>query len=120
MKTHFYIISLIFISFLSFSSSYAQQQDSLKQKQIRFFSKVLNTKQDTAVQVSTIINSYKESLKKVIADATLSEDTRRVKINGLIEEKNKKLGLILSPSQLEKIIPSTERKRNQVNNTKQF
>ena len=112
MKAHFYIISLIFILILSFSSSYAQQQDSLKQKQIRFYIKVLNTRQDSAKQVALIMDSYKENVKKVIADATLSEGTRRIKIEGLIEDKNKKLGLILSPSQLEKIIPSTERGKN--------
>ena len=112
MKLHFFLISLFFASMLSVTTSFAQQQDSLKQKQINFFSRVLTVSQDTAKQVTTIMGTYKESVKKVIADASLTEEVKRVKIDGLIEEKNKKLELLLSPAQQAKIIPSTERKEN--------
>ena len=97
---------------LSVSTSYAQQQDSLKQKQINYFSRVLNASRDTAKQVTTIMDTYKESAKKVIVDATLSEEAKRVKIDGLIDEKNKKLEMLLSPAQQAKIIPTTERTKN--------
>jgi len=113
MKIYILIISLLFVSLLPTNKSYAQQQDSLKQKKINYLTKVLSTDQQTAKQVASIMDTYKVSVKQVITDATLSEDARRVKINGLIEEKNKKLALFLSPTQQAKIIPSTERKQSQ-------
>jgi len=113
MKTYILLISLLFVSLLSTNKSYAQQQDSLKQKKINYLTKVLSTDQQTAKQVASIMDSYKEDVKKVVSDATLSPETRRIKIDELITEKNKKLGLMLSTSQLEKIIPTTERKKNQ-------
>jgi hypothetical protein len=113
MKTYIFLISLLIASALSVSASYAQQQDSLKQKQVQYFSKVLKTGQDTAKLVSVIMDTYKESVKKVIAEAAISEDVKRVKIDGLIAEKNQKLALILSPAQQAIVIPSTERKQNQ-------
>jgi len=113
MKTYILIISLLFVSLLSTNKSYAQQQDSLKQKKINYLTKVLSTDQQTAKQVASIMDSYKEDVKKVVSDATLSPETRRIKIDELITEKNKKLGRMLSTSQLEKIIPTTERKKNQ-------
>jgi len=113
MKIYILIISLLFVSLLPTNKSYAQQQDSLKQKKINYLTKVLSTDQQTAKQVASIMDTYKVSVKQVITDATLSEDARRVKINGLIEEKNKKLALFLSPTQQAKIIPTTERKQSQ-------
>jgi len=113
MKIYILIISLLFVSLLPTNKSYAQQQDSLKQKKINYLTKVLSTDQQTAKQVASIMDTYKVNVKQVITDATLSEDARRVKINGLIEEKNKKLALFLSPTQQAKIIPSTERKQSQ-------
>jgi hypothetical protein len=110
MKTYILLISLFFISILSISDANAQNKDSLDQKQIKFYSKLLTVGQDTAKQVVTIMDTYKEGVKKVVADATLTEEMKRVKIDGLIDEKNKKLGLLLSPSKQGKIIPSTERK----------
>ena len=112
MKIYIFLISLLIASILFVSTSYAQSQDSLKQKQIKFFSRVLTVSQDTAKQIAAIMDTYKESVKKVIADATLSEEIKRARIDGLIEEKNKKLELILTPAQQAKIIPSTERKKN--------
>ena len=112
MKTYILLISLLFVSFLSISDAYAQKADSLKQKQIKFYSKALNVGQDTAKLVSNIMDTYKEGVKKIVADATLTEDVKRVKIDDLIDEKNKKLGLLLNPSQQDKIIPTTERKKN--------
>jgi hypothetical protein len=113
MKTYIFLISLLLVSVLSVNNSYAQQQDNLNQKQIKFYSRVLSASQDTATRVSNIMSTYKEGVKKVVADATLSEEARRVKIDELIAEKNKKLALLLSPAQQAKIIPTTERKTNQ-------
>ena len=112
MKTYIFLISLLFVSVLSFSNSFAQQQDSLKQKQIKFYSKTLTTSRDTATLVTNIMSTYKANAKKIIADPTLSEEARRAKIDELIADKNKKLALLLSPAQQEKIIPTTERQRN--------
>jgi hypothetical protein len=113
MKTCILLISLFFVSILSINNSYAQKQkqDNLNQKKIKFNSKVLTVGQDTAKQIAAIMYTYKESVKKVIADATLSEETRRAQIDVLIEEKNKKFERLLTPAQLEKIIPTTERKK---------
>ena len=113
MKTYIFLIFLLISSTLSVSNSYAQQQDSLKQKQIKYLSRILTVGQDTAMQVYALMDTYKESVKKVIVDATLTEEVKRVRIDGLIEEKNKKLEFILTPAQQAKIIPSTERKQNQ-------
>ena len=112
MKTYILLIFLFFVSILSISDAYAQKTDSLKQKQIKFYSKALNVGQDTAKLVSNIMDTYKEGVKKIVADATLTEDVKRVKIDDLIDEKNKKIGLLLNPSQQDKIIPTTERKKN--------
>jgi hypothetical protein len=112
MKTYIFLISLLIASTLSVSNSYAQQQDSLKQKQVKYFSRILTVSQDTAKQVTTIMYTYKEGVKKVVADAALIEEVKRAKIDSLIEEKNKKLELLLTPAQQAKIIPTTERKKN--------
>ena len=114
MKTYILLISLLFVSLLSINSSYAQKQkqDSLNQKHIKFYSKVLTVGQDTAKLVATIMNTYKEGVKKVVADATLTDETRRVKIDALIDEKNKEFERILTPAQQAKIIPTTERNKN--------
>lgn len=109
MKTYILFIFLFFISLVSVNNAYAQQQDSLKQRQIRYFSKVLTASQDTAQMVATIMDTYKEGVRKVTADITLTDETRRSKIDDLIAEKNLKLVRLLSHSQLVKIIPSTER-----------
>jgi hypothetical protein len=111
MKTYFFLISLLFVSLLSVSNSYAQKQDSLKQKQLQYYTKTLSISHDSSKLVVTIMDSYKESVKKVIADVTLTEEVKRVKIDDLIAEKNKKLELLLTPAQQAKIIPSTERKK---------
>lgn len=114
MKKYILLISLLFVMILSISNSYAQKQkqDSLNQKQVKFYSKTLAVGKDTAQLVFTIMDTYKESVKKVVADATLSEEIKRVKIDELIKEKNKKFELLLTPAQQEKIIPTTERKKN--------
>ena len=111
MKLHLFLISFLFALMLSVSTTYAQQQDSLKQKMIIFYSKVLTTNPDTAMQVASIIDTYKEGAKKVMAEVTLSEEARRIKFDALIEKKNKKLELLLSPAQQAKIIPTTEREK---------
>jgi hypothetical protein len=115
MKPHIYLISLLFASMLSVNTVYAQQQDSLKQKMINFYSKVLTANTDTAKQVADIIDTYKQSAKKVIADATLSEGAIRIKFDSLIEEKNKKLERLLTPAQQAKVIPTTEREKKKTN-----
>ncbi|MDP4240346.1 MAG: hypothetical protein Q8904_12840 [Bacteroidota bacterium] len=112
MKPYIFLNFLFFAFMLTMGTAYAQQQDSLKQKQIKFYSRVLTVGQETATQVASIMDTYKEGVKKVVADATLTEDARRAKIDELIDEKNKKFELLLTPAQQAKIIPTTERKKN--------
>lgn len=112
MKISLFLLALLFVSIFSFSRSFAQQQDNQRQKQIMYYSKILTTNQDTSMRVIIILSTYNESLIKVVGDNKFSEEAKRTKIEGLIEEKNKQLGLLLSPAQQEKIIPITERKRD--------
>ena len=53
--------------------------------------------------------SNKSAAKNIIDDSSLNEGTK-IKFDALIDDKNKKLGQILTEQQLNKIIPTTERR----------
>ncbi len=109
MKTLKLVFSFVILSFLYTSSIFAQKQDSLKQVQVKYISRILKASKDTSQIVVNIMDTYKEGVKKITSDATLTEKARRAKIDDLITEKNLKLVRLLSHSQLLKIIPTTER-----------
>lgn len=95
-----------------------QSMEIQRQKQQRnFYRKTLQVDSVKAEHVSQVQDSYKASLKLVMADTSLNEAARRAKIGALMEAKNQKLRALLSPAQQEKIIPSTEREAPKSENT---
>ena len=81
------LIILILIGSMWSANVNAQQTDSLKQIHINYLSKTISVSQSKAQQVVSILDEYKENAKKVISDNSLTEDTRRVKLSQLIDEK---------------------------------
>nr|WP_121271546.1 hypothetical protein [Pedobacter schmidteae] len=114
----YFTILLLMLTGVTFSVS-AQEQKNAKptvmtemqrQRQERnFYRKTLQVDSLKAAQVSQVQDSYKTALKAVIADTSLNEAAKRVKIKALMETKNQKLRGFLTPAQQEKIIPGTER-----------
>ena len=118
-------ISLFTLVVAVFISSAGYSQDSLrkaqqqkphpltsadqKDSQQAYYRQVLGVDSVKSEQVSQIQDAYKAGMKVVLDDKNLSQDVMREKIKGLMEEKNKKLMLLLTPDQQEKIIPGTER-----------
>jgi archaellum component FlaF (FlaF/FlaG flagellin family) len=88
----------------------AQNVDSIKQKRTQWVSQKLHVDEIKAGQVAVINDNYKQSVKNVISDGGLSEKQKRSKIDVLIAEKNRQLNAILTREQLNKIVPTSERK----------
>lgn len=109
-QTYLKVIMLISITCLAMSS-YGQDKElqKAKQQQRNFYRQSLQLDSVKAEQVAQIQESYKTSLKLVMADSTLNEAGRRVKVQGLMGEKNQQLRKLLNPAQQEKMIPSSER-----------
>ena len=108
-------LSLTFLSILTIllcNNAYSQQADSLKQAKIKYISKDLSVTDSKAEEVVLIMDQYKADAKKLINDKNLTEDARRMKFDGLIDEKNSKLKKVLTEQQLEKMVPTTERHQN--------
>jgi hypothetical protein len=103
---------LIITGALFYQKAQAQQTDSLKQVRVNWLSKELSITKEKAQQISLIMDQYKASANLAINDKSLNEETLRTKINQLIDEKNTKLKQLLTEEQSNKLIPTTERKRN--------
>lgn len=73
-----------------------------------FLKRTLQLDSAKADQVAQVQQNYKDALGKVVADSTLGMEGRREKIRQLIEDKNRRLKLLLSPAQQQKLIPGTE------------
>ena len=93
---------------MSISTAYGQKTDSLKIRQVNYFKTELGISDILAQQVASIFTIYKTEAKKVVANKTLNETQIRTQLSLLMDEKNAKLGKILNPEQLEKMIPTTE------------
>lgn len=105
-----YLLSMLFATCVfSVQSTWTQQPDTVKQAHIKHISKELAVDEKTAGQVVSIMDQYKQNAKAVAIDKNLSEEDRRNKINELIGEKNGKLKKILNMQQLKKIIPTSEK-----------
>ncbi|WP_276359155.1 hypothetical protein [Daejeonella sp. H1SJ63] len=107
-----YLISFI-LTILFNAHAYSQQADSLKQAHIKYISKSLAVPEGIAQQVAFILDQYKEKAKASINDKSLTGDSLRVKLDQLIDDKNSKLKKILTEQQLQKIVPTTERRKNE-------
>ncbi|MDN3579739.1 hypothetical protein [Mucilaginibacter flavus] len=91
--------------------SYGQQPDSIKRRAFNYYRHLLNTDTATARQVSEIQGLYKQAVSQVTGNLSLTEAQRRIAIDSLLSEKNRKLEQLLPESQRSLIIPTTERKR---------
>lgn len=56
------------------------------------------------------MDDYKAAANLLVNDKNLTQEELRTKFNILIDEKNSKLEKILTEPQLQKMIPSSERK----------
>jgi hypothetical protein len=65
----------------------------------------------TAEKVAGVMDTYKESAKKIDTEKMLSDEQKRPKFDVLDKDKNKQLGAILTKEQFEKFVPASERKK---------
>lgn len=98
--------------FLTMVCAKAQQADSLKKTHAKHLSKDLSISESVANQVVEIMDNYKQNIKKAINDKTLKPEELQAKISLLMDEKNTRLSLILNELQLQKIVPTTERRKD--------
>ena len=110
MKRERIIYSIIIIIVICVSKSYGQQTDSTRRKSIAYLGQYLKTDTGTARRVSDAQESYKKGARQVMDNRALTEQQKRTAIDGLIDEKNRKLEQLLSPQQRDMIIPTTERR----------
>lgn len=111
MKNHIFLTTSIILIFLLTNIAYGQKTDSLKVTQEeQYLVKELAVTQKIAVQVASIMNDYKTAANVLVNDKTITQEELRTKFNILIDEKNSKLEKILTEPQLQKMIPTTERK----------
>lgn len=91
--------------------SYGQSGDILKlRRQATFYRQSLQLDTSGANSVARIQNIYKTALYAVIADTSMNEAAKRLRIAALMDDKNRKLRQFLTPAQQEKVIPGTERR----------
>lgn len=103
-----FITALLLMAAIAVS---AQNADSIKkQKQIKYYQQKLRLSNDQAGQVSTVHEQYKSALKAITDNPNLSETEKRKAAEQLMAEKNRKLSGLLSPEQLDAVVPISERK----------
>jgi len=111
-RSIFTILTLLALTFKGYSQ---QKPDSLKLRQARqqhaFYRKTLQVDSIKAQKVSQIQDSYKAGINRLMADTSLNEAAKRIKIKALMDSKNQQLRLLLSPAQQATIIPVTEREQ---------
>ncbi len=91
---------------------FAQAQTESKElKQTLYLSKQLNITDSLTTQVETIMANYKTNAAKVMENKKFTPEEMRTKIEALIEDKNNKLKKILSEDQLQKFLPTSEKKK---------
>lgn len=83
------------------------QRQKLEQRNV--YRQTLQIDSLKADQIWEAQNTYKETLKTVMADTTLNDGAKRSRIKLLMEVKNEKLRKLLNDSQQRKLIPTTER-----------
>lgn len=91
--------------------SYAQHTDTTRRAAIKRYSQLLGTDTATSVKVRAVYDSYKAAVKKVWSSNSLTDMQKHSQITALIDEKNRKLGELLTARQMERIVPTTERRR---------
>ncbi|TKC60289.1 hypothetical protein FBD94_15400 [Pedobacter hiemivivus] len=113
LQIYFLFLLLTGIAFNSYGQQGGEKKESVdvqRQKQQRnYYRKTLQLDSLKAQQVAEIQDSYKAALKLVVSDTGLNIVAKRARISTLIDSKNLKLQKVLSPEQLDKVIPTTER-----------
>ena len=90
-------------------SAQQKKEDKNKQGLQSFYKVALLVDSLKAGQVEKIQTDYKASLLTVERDTSVSGQLRKSKIKALMEGRNIKLRAILTPLQLEKLVPPSER-----------
>lgn len=110
ITTYFKTLLILILTCFAFSS-FGQQRPELQNKknQNLFYRRSLQVDSAKAAEVVKIQDEYKAALKAIVADSAQSMPVKRERIKVLIEGKNQKLKLLLTPAQQEKMIPTTER-----------
>lgn len=85
---------------------------TIKNDQIKYLSKQINVSDSLASIVESIMATYKVSVSKIMESKNLNPDEMRIKIDALIEERKFKLKKILTEEQLDKLLPTTEKKKD--------
>jgi len=111
MKALKVLYSIVFVMLVGGATCYAQQTDSVKRKSVNYYSRFLKTDTATARQVSDVQDRYKKGLRQVIDNGLLTEQQKRLMIDSLVNEKNRRLEELLPADQRNLMIPATERKR---------
>lgn len=106
-------ISIIFfLSGICFCiATYGQRAKAPKTSLAGQFAQKLNIDTGKARQVADILLAYKSAIKAQMQDASLTDAAKRAKVEQLIADKNKQLETVLTPTQMDKIVPLSERKR---------
>jgi hypothetical protein len=105
------ICSIILILLVFVGRSYGQHTDTTRRAAIKRYSLLLETDSATSVKVRTVYDAYKAAVKKVWSSSSLTDMQKHSQITVLIDEKNRKLGELLTARQMERIVPTTERRR---------
>jgi hypothetical protein len=102
------IIAIIILNVTTSSG----QTDSARRKMITYLAQSLKTDTGKAGQVLAVQAAYKQSVQQVMNNTSLTDQQKRLTIEALIDAKNGKLKQLLSLSQLNLMVPMTERRRN--------
>ncbi|PWG81602.1 hypothetical protein [Pararcticibacter amylolyticus] len=105
-------VIVLFVLILTGKEVSAQKADSVKKEMVSYYSRTLSLSEDQARQVAEVHGNYKKAVNAVLSEPGLSEEQKRVKIDILIEEKNKKLSSLLTTEQMNKVVPSTELRKS--------
>lgn len=107
-----YFLCMVLIGCLCSIQSYSQDNKIKQQKENRnYYRKALQVDSVKAEKVSQIQAIYKAGINQLMADTSLNDAVKRVRIKSLMDAKNQQLRLLLSPTQQAKIIPTTEREQ---------
>lgn len=110
MKISTYLL-ITMMSLLISMRSYGQHTDTTRRAAIKRYSQLLGTDSATSVKVRAVYDNYKAAVKKVWANALLTEMQKHSQTAALIDEKNRKLSELLTARQMRLIVPTSERRR---------
>jgi len=108
-KTHVLLVSIL-IANIFINQAYCQDSDSVKQAKVKYISKDLAINETQAEKVVTIMDGYKLKAKAVLEDKNLKDSEKRLKLDLLIDKKNADLKVLLNEQQLQRFVPTTEKR----------